>query len=1285
MPKYEDLDFLRNQLLSFGDEISIKAGKREDLNMTPIPEKLDKEAIRQKEQEKNAFSNEFLNDVSDDLKEGNLLFGDESGASDEETKESDLNNSNNEDYSLFFDDIEPETTPPPSNIDIEDNSSSESSNKDESESADETRKENDDRSFLDDDMLDGLIDDDDNISRLDEKFDTSSIDKKDNENSDDADNNEDLSILDSLANDDFLDFDPSNLEIGRISAKEDAPLSESESNLVKNNIENSGDKDSGSDLIDEDLVTKDDGLLDDFDSSDITSEGLATKDVDPLDSLDNLDLIDEDLVTKNEESFDDFDISDIENKSINKDNDSNEDFDTTDVIDEDLVTKDEEPLDDFDISNLDDEVVDEDDVTNKNFGTSDATNEDLTTNNEGPLEDFDASDVIDEDLITKDEEPLDSFDDLDTIDEDLVSKDEVSVGELDDEAESFDSEPYNTKNDSLEEFADLDNLDLPTDDDSKATINNEEPIEEFSLDTLPNFDLEDDKKEEENKIDIGGDIKFDDDLSKEFDFGSSDLSFDDSESKGDDFKYDVEDNLDILEENKDGYDTEHHDDSDFHDDFDLNDDFDHTSDSSSETADSGSEIKEDRPSSSETVKESDGRKGKERAAKRNVGDDIEIVDRSRDEIVLSDEEIKQIIITLKSLPKEAEKKIMAQIISNKYSDAELRPLIDVLLDGERPKSIIKIYEKITNDTSLSNLSVLKFTGQDFEEQQNSFMYLFKKNVLPILGRITAALVMVALLVVLYLFVIEPTFRATAYYKEGYNNLKSMKFDEVEPYFKDGFRTQPRYNEAVKFARAYADYKRFGDAEDKYFLALRMRPNDKLKLEIADFFKSPERGIRDYERALNIYDEMLKKNRKNVDALLGVADTNYEWSYEVRSKLDDAKSYYLDVLDVNKKNSRAVFGMLNVALREENYDDIMKTYGYIEDNFKNRVNPDSYTNLASYLITKGDVFHVKEILEKAGKSVGKRNMPEIDYQLARYNRYLSAYNEEKTHLENGITRFKIMKSQEPKKYESKKYREIRAKMYNDLGEILDKYSKANLQAEEYFLEAINTYPDFGKPYYNLANFDLRYKVDYENAAKNYEEAERKGFTNDTLNYNLGWLYYKKEQYYDSYKRIKDLLDRDPDNSNLKFMLGTTLYQLGNYDLSESVLLETYNRYDELRQIYSPMYMDKKEDFIIANTLMKVSNNLGAALQQKYLQTKRVRYITMATKYYADSIEYYSKLNESPVSRLNDFLTPEENSGLKDMGRIKEANINLRNAVYYDAGYTEPILFQDFNLDYTVNVL
>jgi len=79
------------------------------------------------------------------------------------------------------------------------------------------------------------------------------------------------------------------------------------------------------------------------------------------------------------------------------------------------------------------------------------------------------------------------------------------------------------------------------------------------------------------------------------------------------------------------------------------------------------------------------------------------------------------------------------------------------------------------------------------------------------------------------------------------------------------------------------------------------------------------------------------------------------------------------------------------------------------------------------------------------------------------------------------------------------------------------------------------------------------------------------------------------------------------------------------------------------------------------------------------------MTLATKYFADSIEYFSKLSESPVSRLNDYLTPEDNIGLKDMGRIKEANINLRNAIYYDAGFTEPLIFQDFNLDYTVNML
>ena len=290
------------------------------------------------------------------------------------------------------------------------------------------------------------------------------------------------------------------------------------------------------------------------------------------------------------------------------------------------------------------------------------------------------------------------------------------------------------------------------------------------------------------------------------------------------------------------------------------------------------------------------------------------------------------------------------------------------------------------------------------------------------------------------------------------------------------------------------------------------------------------------------------------------------------------------------------------------------------------------------------------------------------------------NEEKNHLENAVKKFDVMKEYDPVRYELPRYKDILSKVYNDLGESYDRFSKINIKAEEYFLKSIEVNPDYGKPYYNLANFSLRNKVDYDGALKNYLVAEKNGFSNDTQNYNMGWLYYKKEEYDLAYQKINKLLDKFPDNSNLKFMVGTIFYKMDNYDLAEGMLLETYNYFEGLREMNFPVDMSTKDGRSIITMLTKISNNLGAALQKKYEKTKNSKYIVWATKYYSDGIEFFSLMKDMPEDVKNEETFKIDERVRYKKFDIENANQNLRMVLYPDAGLDEPILYEDFTLDF-----
>lgn len=649
-----------------------------------------------------------------------------------------------------------------------------------------------------------------------------------------------------------------------------------------------------------------------------------------------------------------------------------------------------------------------------------------------------------------------------------------------------------------------------------------------------------------------------------------------------------------------------------------------------------------------------------------VPEEISETDLSEDQDVdveLSDEERRQIIISLSSLPKKAELTISNAIVSNKYSNKKLKPLIDALISNEKPGDIIHIYQTITGDKSLANILTYKYTGEEFDKKQKSFIYTFQKNILPILSRIAVSAIALLAIVLIFVRLIFPTLDASKNYKIGRRHIIEKKFSDVDQYFSKAFRIQPRFNEVIKYARLYRKYKRYKETEKKYALALTMKPYNKpTRLELADFYR--EKG--DFERASKIYNGFLKINYRDIPVLLGLGQTLMDWSNINKAKLDQAEQIYLDILDINRRNKDALFGNLAIQLKRKNYKKIMQYYNYINKKLKNNINPYVYADLAKYFIDRGETKNIKDIIKKAYKMELKQKdiIPQIDYQNSRYLKMLDVSKEEKKYLNNTLLKLQRMKTS-PKyqeKYESKKYQQLLARVHNALGENYNRTSKDNIKAEEEFILAKEIDPTFGKPYFNLGNFALFSRDDRVQALFYYKKSEEKGYKDDTLEYNLGWLYYKKKDFYKTYNKISNLLDKYPYNSNLKFMLATDLYKLKKYQLAESLFLENYIHFNDLVEQLYPLDMENKDSIIILEMLKKIANNLGATFQKRYELNGQNKLLVKATKYYSESLLYFDKLNDN-------------DDKLKD-----KANQNLRMVLYPDIPKDEPFIFENFTKNY-----
>lgn len=639
-------------------------------------------------------------------------------------------------------------------------------------------------------------------------------------------------------------------------------------------------------------------------------------------------------------------------------------------------------------------------------------------------------------------------------------------------------------------------------------------------------------------------------------------------------------------------------------------------------------------------------------------------DDSDEKIELTPEERKKVIVTISTFPKEAEIKIAKAIVNPKYSEAKVHPLVKELIKHGEHEDIIAQYEKLTGDKSLHNVGLTRLTGEAYEKKQKSFLRVIEKNVLPILARTAALIVMIAVLVMFYVTILYPTYTAGKYYKLGRKNIDENKYEYAEQNFNKAYQLQPRYGEIIAYARKFRDHERNFAAERKYEMAAQQREDRMLDFEYAEFL----RDIGKYEKSLSMYNYWVDKNRKDLEARNGRGETYLKWAEIEPSKLEDAENEFLDVLDYKLNNAAAINNLLATYIKMDNRRKVLDTYHWAAAYLKKQ---DYRTQIktAGYLIDSGDLNEARRILTSVGGLVPKKPpYPEYDYQMARYNKALLVRPDERKNLESAEAKMKMLSAKDVKQIfgSEKAFNRFQANVYNDLGENYYETSRTDIRAFKMFDRAVSLNPDFGKAYYNLGNFAYLTKADREEALRYYTDAQAKGFSNDIMNYNMGWLYYKKGDYDKAYTKIDNLLKKSPDADSLKFMKGTILLNMSQYDLAYSELLEVYDKFNTFRQGNGPLDLDLKEHQNAVKMLYQSSNNLGAALYGKYKKTKRHQYFADSLKYFTEAVKYFDIADPVGVPRTHS-------------GGVTEKAVpylNLKMALYPDVfGKTENALIDD----------
>ena len=659
--------------------------------------------------------------------------------------------------------------------------------------------------------------------------------------------------------------------------------------------------------------------------------------------------------------------------------------------------------------------------------------------------------------------------------------------------------------------------------------------------------------------------------------------------------------------------------------------------------------------------------GEESSADENyVDEEDEFVepDLSGEKIELSPEDRKKVVIRISTFPKEAEVKIAKAIVNPKYSEEKVYPLVKALITHGKQEDIISKYEKLTGDKSLHNVVLTRLSGEAYERKQKSLLSIIEKNVLPILARTAALIVMIAVLVMFYVTILYPTYTASKYYKLGKKNIDENKYEYAEQNFNKAYQVQPRYKEIIAFARKFRDHERNFAAERKYEMAAQQRDDRMLDFEYGEFL----RDIDKYEKSLSMYNYWIDKKRDDLEARNGRGETYLKWAEIDSSKLENAENEFLDVLDYQLNNADAINNLLATYIKMNNRKKVLDTYNWAAAYLKKQ-DYRIQIKTAGYLIDSGDLNEVRRILTSVSKFVPtKPSYPEYDYQLARYNKALLVRPDERKNLESAKAKMETLTGTEIKQIfgSEKAFNRFQANVYNDLGENYYETSRSDIRAFKMFDRAATLNPDFGKAYYNLGNFAYLTKADREEALRYYTEAESKGFNNDIMTYNMGWLYYKKGDYDKAHTKIDNLLKKNPDVDSLKFMKGTILLNMAQYDLAYSELLEVYDKFNTFRQGNGPLDLDLKEHQNAVKMLYQSSNNLGASLYGKYRKSKKHQYFADSLRYFTEAVKYFDIADPVGVARTHSGGTTEK----------AVPYLNLKMALYPDVfGKTKDALIDD----------
>ncbi|MCQ2575109.1 MAG: hypothetical protein MJ162_00095 [Treponema sp.] len=626
---------------------------------------------------------------------------------------------------------------------------------------------------------------------------------------------------------------------------------------------------------------------------------------------------------------------------------------------------------------------------------------------------------------------------------------------------------------------------------------------------------------------------------------------------------------------------------------------------------------------------------------------------------LSDEQYKLFQKNFSEYPLNVRLAFEDLIVQDEFTDDAEFEIIEKILKKAPARQVASTLEKMLDTSIPVPRDYEHRTAEEYEAYKKSIQYQLKNKVLPF-----------ALCLVMLFFVgwgmlkfatncIYKPLKANSLYKQGYALLEIEEYPQAEVDFIEA--TTYRFSKKwfFKYARGYRNHKQYHKSAEMYERILRCFNHDKVAgLEYAEMEMN---DLANYEKAEEIVRrQVLDYHVNDVDADLMLGDIFLEWGTEKEpAKLEDAYQQYQKLLFNKPESDLYNSRIMRYFIRK---DSLLQVLNYKERFIQKEKSLEGcdWTELSGYLLEKlyGPLPKSDEALrykiEDTRKLLLRAVKLDADNPVAYYNlgNYYVHTNEigfvEDT-LNVALDKFN--KADRLKTKDIYKYIDT----YRLLGENFIKTNDV-MRAQEQYTNGITLYTTvkekggfagnqkIGLLYSDLADINYFASNDYENALINYKNSVDLGNDNSQIRYRIGYINYKNKNYQEALYSFIKSGEGNIKERNLMLAMGNTLSLKDDYLAAEGYYYQLISKLDDQIRDKGIVFPQASEvDNQLVTTYLYAANNYGVTLYKLAKRTGDSSKNGQALVQLGQSIRAWDALtrNQTSMVRLEGSNLAQEN--------------------------------------------